>query len=171
MEQDSTQLDMDDARKRPKYLTVLCILSFISIGLALLTGFFNLVSGPSSEEQIKEMQVLMTDSANEMENIGADWLADMMSKGQGMAIDVNDNFYLASFVTIAYLLLGLLGVLKMWKGQAKGFHLYITYCLLSVISMYLYISPANISTFSVVINLMFSGLFILMYSRNLKWMR
>ena len=171
MEQDHNHLDMDETKKRPKYLTVLCILSFVSIGLALLTGLFNLVSGPSSVEELTEMQVLMTSSVNEMENLGADWLADMMKKGQKMAIEVNDNFYLASFVTITYLLLGLLGVLKMWKGEKRGFHLYISYCLLSVVSLYLYISPANISTFSVVVSLLLSGLFILMYSRNLHWMR
>jgi hypothetical protein len=171
MEQDHSQLDMDETRKRPKYLTVLCILSFISIGFFLSTGLVNLVSGPSSEEQMKEMQVLLTNSVNEMETLGADWLADMMSKVQERVIEENDNFYLASFVTITYLLLGLFGVLKMWKGEKRGFHLYITYCLLSVISMYLYVSPANISTFSVVASFMFSGLFILMYSRNLKWMQ
>ena len=78
MEQDHNHLDMDETKKRPKYLTVLCILSFVSIGLALLTGLFNLVSGPSSVEELTEMQVLMTSSVNEMENLGADWLADMM---------------------------------------------------------------------------------------------
>lgn len=171
MEQDDTQLDMDEIKKRPKYLQVLCILSFISIGIALLSGLFNLVSGPSSIEQIREMEVVMTNSVNEMERLNFDWLADMFEKGQAMAVEVNESFYLASFVTITYLLLGLLGVLKMWKGEKRGFHFYIAYCLLSVISMYLYISPSNIPTFSVVFNLMFSGLFILMYSRNLKWMR
>jgi|GEM_PF-6211965 len=44
----------EEQPKRPRGLQILCILTFISTGLGLLSGIGRLVSGPMSTEAIEE---------------------------------------------------------------------------------------------------------------------
>jgi hypothetical protein len=156
---------------RPGFLTVLCVLSFISTGLSLISGLVSLVLGPSTEEQMLEAKVEMTRAIGDLKDAGmASWV-DLMEKLQAMSEQINDNFYLASTLSLLTVIIGFYGVIKMWKGFKIGFHLYIGYCLLSIVTLYIYVSPSNIPSWIVIFNLLFSGLFIFLYSRNLKWMR
>lgn len=169
---DEFELDSAENRgPRPGFLTVLCVLSFISTGLGLLSGLFTIASGPQSEEQMLDAKVAMTKSISELKDLGMDSFVDMMEKLQLMTEQVNENFYLSSIITLITVGLGLFGVIKMWQGFKLGFHLYIGYCLLTIAGLYIYVSPANIPTMVVVWNLIFSALFVFLYSRNLKWMR
>lgn len=162
---------MEDERgKRPGFLTTLAILTLITVGLGLLSGLFNLASGPNSAEQMKEMRVELTTSLDELRNAGMDSLADVMEQIQSMTEDINNHFYLASVLNILILGIGLFAVIKMLRGYRLGFHLYIVYCLLSAGSVYAYVAPGNIPTLVIGFNLFFSALFIFLYSRNLKWM-
>ena len=141
--------EIEESTKRPKFLTVLCILSFVSTGFGLLFGLINMVMGPSSEEELLNAKVDMTNSISEMESVGMDSIVELMNKLQKMSEEINDHFYLASFLTVLTIGLGLYGVLKMWKGFKIGFHIYIVYCLLSIGAMYVYVSPENIPTHNV----------------------
>lgn len=163
-------LEIQERPSRPGFLTVLCVLSFISIGLGLVSGLINLLSGPMDEEQMLASKVEMTASLNELKSTGMDSMSELMMQIQAMSEQINQNFYLASILTLLTLVIGLVGVLNMWKGVKKGFHFYIVYCLLSIGAMYVYVSPENIPSVVVIFNLLISALFIFMYSRNLKWM-
>lgn len=167
---EETELMENENKRRPGFLTTLCVLSFISIGLGILSGLFNLIAGPSTEDQMLDQRVELTKSVSQLKNTGMHSLADLMDKIQLMSEDINNNFYLASFLNLVILLAGLFGVIKMLKGYKVGFHIYILYCLLSIGSMYAYVAAAHIPTLVIVVNLLISGLFILLYSRNLKWM-
>jgi hypothetical protein len=156
---------------RPKFLTVLCILTFISTGMSLVSGLYNLLFvGKQSQEAMLETKVAMAESISELKNLGMSSLVDMMEKIDRMSIEINDNFYLASMISLVTVGIGLFGAFKMWNGFKIGFHLYIVYNLLIVGAIYLYVSPGNIPTFVVIFNVFFSALFVFMYSRNLKWM-
>ena len=163
-------IEQDNAPQRPKYLKVLCILSFISTGAGLVSSFFSLLGGPASEDEMLEEKVEITKSINELSSMGMDGMSDLLVKIQAMTEQINDNFYFASIVALITVGIGFFGVLKMWKGFKVGFHLYIVYCLLSIGGLYLYVSPSNIPSVIVIFNLLFSGLFVLMYSKNLHWM-
>ncbi len=169
---DEFELDSAENRgPRPGFLTVLCVLSFITTGLGVLTNLFNFVSGPQSEEEMLEAKVALTQSISTFNDAGMSSLAEMFEKLQAMTEQVNDNFYLAAIISLVTVVIGLFGVLKMWQGFKIGFHLYIGYCLLSIAGLYFYVSAENIPTAVVVWNLVLSALFIFLYSRNLKWMR
>lgn len=157
-------------KRRPGFLTTLCILSFVWIGFSALSGFASLIGGPSSEEEMMEMKVEMATSKSELRSQNMDGFADMMEQLEGMMEDVNNSFYLASSLNVLITLLGLFSVFKMLTGFKLGFHLYIIYNLAAVGVMYLYVNPAHIPTFVVIFNLVFSGLFVFLYSRNLHWL-
>jgi len=164
--------NINQEEPRPRFLTVLCILTFIATGLSLLMGLFNLViTGPQSEEQMINAKVAMAQSINEMKDMGMTNFVDLMEKIQRMSVEVNDNFYFAGIFGLVLTVIGLYSALKMWKGFKIGFHIYIIYNLLAIGGIYLYVSAANIPTLFVVFNVVLSGVFILMYSRNLKWMK
>ena len=160
----------EEQKRRPGFLTTLCVLSFISIGIGILSGLVNLAAGPSTEDQMIDQRVEMTKSISQLKNTGMHSLADLMEKIQLMSEDINDNFYLAGSLNLIIVLAGLFGVIKMLKGYKMGFHVYILYCLLSIGSMYAYVAASHIPTMIIVVNLIISGLFIFLYSRNLKWM-
>jgi len=167
-----SELEGENVRgERPGFLTVLCVLSFISLGGSIVSTLLSFVSGRQSDEEMLDAKVALVKSTSELKSLGMDSFVEMMEQLQRMADQVNENFYLALIITFIALAIGLFGVIKMWQGFKLGFHLYIGYCLLTIAGMYLYVSPANIPTMLIIWNLLISGLFIFMYSRNLKWMQ
>ena len=156
--------------QRPTFLTVLCILSFVWIGISTIGGLATTLGGPASEEEMLQAKVDLVKSADEMRTLGMDGFAEMFEKIQRMAESTNANFYAVSIISIIVLLTGLYGVILMWKGRKLGFHLYIVYNLLTIIQLYFFVSPADIPSFVVIWNSILSGIFVLMYSRNLKWL-
>lgn len=166
MEIDNTQPE----EKRPTLLLVLCILTFINTGLTILTSLVQLVAGPSSEEQMLAEKVQLTKSANELKDAGMDAFAGLIEQMMAMTADIQANFYIAMTVAFVAPLLGLFGALQMFQGKKLGFHFYIIYNLISVGGIYLYVSPENIPSISIIFGLLLSGLYIFLYSRNLPWM-
>lgn len=162
--------ELNAPKPRPGFLTTLCILSFVWIGFAALSGFSSLMGGPSTEDEMVEMKVELAQSKNELRSQNMDGFADMMDQLEGMMEDVNNSFYLASSLNVLITILGLFAVFKMFKGYKIGFHLYIIYNLAAIGVMYIYVNPAHIPTFIVIFNLVFSGLFIFLYSRNIHWL-
>ncbi len=157
--------------KRPTFLTVLCILTFINIGINMLTLLFQLAVGPSSEEEVLAERVELTKATSQLEDAGMDGFAGMMDQLMAMTAEIQESFYLAMIVSLVTYLIGLFGALKMFQGQKIGFHLYIIYSLLAVGGVYLYISPQNIPSISIIFGLILSGIFVFMYSRNLSWLK
>lgn len=166
-------MDIDNAQreeKRPTLLLVLCILTFINTGLTIITSLVQLVAGPSSEEQMLAEKVQLTKSANELKDAGMDAFAGLIEQMMAMTADIQANFYMAMTVAFVAPLLGLFGALQMFQGKKLGFHFYIIYNLISVGGIYLYVSPQNIPSISIIFGLLLSGLYIFLYSRNLYWM-
>ena len=163
--------DFEANEPRPQFLKVLCILSFVSVGLSLLFSIAGLLLGPTGEEEMLALKVDRTAVISDLKDMGLYSMADVMTKVQRMTVEINDNFYFASLIGLITLGIGLYGVLKMWRGAKIGFHFYIIYSLLSIGALYLYVSPNNIPSMVVIFNLLISGIFIFMYARNLKWMR
>jgi hypothetical protein len=155
---------------RPSFLTVLCILSFISLGLSLLSGLMGLISGPMGEEMVLEQKMEWAKMADELRSVGADGFVRIIDQFSRMIDSLNANHYGNTIVTIFVRLIGIVGVILMWKGRKNGFHLYIVYSILAIIQLYFFVSPADIPTVMIVVNLVISGLFVFLYSRNLKWM-
>ncbi len=172
MSEGYTELEQnqEENKKRPVLLTVLCILSFIVVGFGLLGVLFSLIGGEPTEDQIMETYNLSINFANDMRDKQVIWLAEAIEQSADLVVYQQHRFWLVSLVNLVMYATGFIGVLFMIKGKRLGFHLYIIYCLIGVGGMFL-IAPSNlISVPSIIMSLIFSGLFVFLYSRNLKWM-
>jgi hypothetical protein len=157
--------------KRPKFLTVLCILTFISTGMDILSGFPKLLGGPMSAEQMDEQKVEMAKSIDQMRELDMESLAVMLEKLERMMEGLNAHFYASTSVAVVVLMIGISAAILMWLGRKIGFHVYIAYSLISVLQVYLFVPPSDIPSIIIILNLLISGVFIFMYSRNLKWLQ
>jgi hypothetical protein len=165
------QQPVNEQKKRPKFLLVLCILTFISTGFEFLGSLLKLVSGPLNNDQMQSQLVSFQEGIDKMKEIGADSFVDSMQTSIRMFKQVNENHYLAAFISIIVCVLGAYAALRMFKGYRLGFHLYIIYSILSFVSIYAYVSIGNVPTNYVLFGSAISLVFILLYSRNLKWMQ
>jgi hypothetical protein len=156
---------------RPTLLKVLCILSWVYTGLSFIVTLGAFFQGPLNDEEMTFQKVELAKSTAEMRDVKMDFLADTFDQLQRMSEATNSNFYASSIITLSVILLGILGVYLMWQGKRTGFHLYIVYNLMTIAQLYIFISPSDIPTFMVVFNLIFSGLFIFLYSRNMDWLK
>lgn len=159
-----------EEKKRPTMLTVLAVLSFIYIGISIISNFFQLIRGPFTEDELYEMKVDSAKQITEMKTLGADWVVDLLEKSQRMIEDLNSNFYLALSITLISFIIGLVGVIMMLKRRKLGFHLYIIYNIIAVGAVFLYASPANVPAFATIFNVIIAALFIFLYSRTLHWL-
>lgn len=169
--EDFTQTMNEEREPRPRFLTTLCVLTFISTGLSTISNLFSLITGPLSDEQLKDVQVMMMDFADQMKSANMDSVAVVYEKLFRIQEATNANHYVFVLSTLVILGVGIFAAIKMMKGSKLGFHLYIIYSFLSVVQLYFFVSASTIPTFMVVTNIVFSLLFIFLYSRNLKWMR
>lgn len=165
-------IDQEEApKRRPVFLTVLGILTFVSTGFGVLGLLLSLVNGPSSDDEVERVVAQSMTSVNELREMGATYMADQMEKIARMNIYINENFYpmlMANFVTLVF---GIGGVILMWRGRKLGFHSYIIYNLLSILGIYVTVPAAEVPSLMIILGVIFSAIFIFMYSRNLKWMK
>lgn len=169
----SEVLEQEERReKRPVFLTVIGILSLINIGWALLTNFFSLIGGPMNEEELEEAKIEVTKSINQVRGTeGMEWFEDFMRSIIDMIESTNANHTMNVLTGLLILLIGLVGVIFMLKGRKLGFHVYIIYSFLASVQIYLFVSPSLLSNMIVILSLFLSGIFVLLYGLNLKWMK
>jgi hypothetical protein len=159
--------EIEEEKKMPVFLKVLCILSFIYIGIILIPSIFGLFSGPMSETELNEtfqnVSSLVPNSISKKEKAR---LLELAYEKQKV---MNDKFYLNATINIWVYSLGFFGVFKMFKKrQRSGYYLYLVYSALSVFSLYLILPTKLISMEDVLALLLWSGIMVSLYTINLK---
>lgn len=156
--------------KRPTFLTVLSVFSFISIGFGLLGTLLGLISGKMSSEQMEQVKIEAARQVESLQSTGMEDFSQLFEQIFRINEYINNNFYVHNLVSLLSLLVGLFGVLFMLRAQKKGFHMYIIYNILNLLLVYVSVPANEVPSFMTISNLIFSGLFVFLYSRNLKWM-
>lgn len=135
--------------KRPAFLTVICILSFVGIGFAVLgyIGAFALLG--------------MAESAmSSMEGMAEEMGATVTT---GPSTGVIWAYIVVGFLTA---IVSLIGVLQMWKLKKMGFTLYAGATVVGMIMGIVYAGVA-----ASIVGIIISIGFIVMYGLNLKHMK
>lgn len=164
-------IDQEEPKRRPVFLTVLGILTFVSTGLSVIGLLFSLLTGPQSDDVIENEVAKGMTSVEELRDMGATYMADQMEKIIRLPIYTNEHFYLLQMANFVTLFFGIAGVILMWRGRKIGFHSYIIYSILAVLSVYVAVPVNEVPSLMIILGVIFSALFIFMYSRNLKWMK
>ena len=161
--------DMQPTRA-PRFLLTLVILTLLNTGLALLGGVFSLVVGKPSEKEILASKVQMAKSIVELKKVNLEYFVDLLQKIEGITDAMHANFMMFNLLGIFIAGIGAASAFMMLKRMKLGFHAYIVYSFLSILSVYAFVAPVNVPSVFILINTIFAGLFVFLYSRNLKWL-
>lgn len=151
--------------RRGRMLQVLCILSWIYIGLYFVFMLPGLFQGQSSSEEMAERKIAIIEMA-EAFNLSKEQVQE------SVLIDErnNEHFYLDYSSSIVFCLIGFISVLQMWRLQKAGYWMYIVYSLAPIgISFYIKQGLDSAVT-SAIMAVLFSGVFIILYGTQLKRM-
>lgn len=153
-----------------KFVKVLCILSFISIGFGIIGALGNLAVGKQSIEQYEDTEAILygtyADMGIDLENFPSVITALEFQKHVNF-----ESFYINILLAIVALSAGLFGVLKMLKMEKKGYHFYIVYCALPLITFFV-VAPLDLIHWTFFAGPIFtSALFLILYGVNVKHMK
>lgn len=162
----------DKKPKRPNFLVVLAVLSYVSIGIGTLAIVFSLIAGPSSLEQLEQDEAQLYESIQVMEDAGMEDVVEIFEKSMQQAQYINNEvFYSFNILTLLSLIIGFIGVYTMMQLKKIGFHLYVAYSLLPIIIMYALIPMELIIGASIITSVILSAIFCVLYGLNLKHMK
>jgi hypothetical protein len=170
-----TDLDLvlentEQPTKPPTFLIVLVILTLLNTGLAFLGGVYSIVVGKPSEKEILESKVQMAKPIIELRKLEMDYFVDVFTKLEAINDAMYANFMMFNLLGIFIALIGAASALMMLFRMKLGFHAYIVYSFLSILSVYAFVAPVNVPSILILLNTIFAGLFVFLYSRNLKWL-
>ena len=148
--------------KRPKFLTVLCILSFVGIGISLVTGIINYFSYSA-----------LASAGTALGNLGGDANSEKMGDAlNAIANSLGFDYSKMALVSLIQALLNLpilAGVILMWKQKKLGYYIYAPFELIQP-TMPLIMGLGLVGGITAIIGLVFAIAFIVMYGLNLKHM-
>ena len=145
MEAEKTNLNIlpSEPQKRPDLLTVLCVLTFIGSGLSFFSYLVFSMSFDSISEVLSESEIDLP--------------------GMDMILNTPISFYYSGTLLFG---ISFWGAIKMWNLKKAGFHLYTASQILLIILQVIYMGQYGFPYLSVFI----TGVFVLLYFRNLKYM-
>lgn len=146
--------------QRPTFLTVLCILSFIASGWGIIWSIIVLLGAIAAQALVSGTDAGLEGLQEEMAAEGYE-----MSSTAATATETASMGMVWAYVIVTVLatIIGLIGVIRMWKLNKSGFYLYAG---ASVATLIVGLMIA-FSTFSIILTVAF----IAMYAMNLKHMK
>lgn len=165
--------DLNPEGKRPRSLNVLLILSAIYIVMSLSATLQAISSGPLTQNQLEEGTADFYSSIAELRSQGlGQELTDMAEVMIETSFYVNNEvFYLTNNLRLLELLIGAISLVLMFQLKKVGFHLYLLYSLMPIITTYITLPQELILTASIIIMVFIGGLFALLYGTKLKYMK
>lgn len=139
--------------RRPSFLSVLCVLTFIGSGCSLLSNFcmglsFDMLRTMLQEDAFASYWAMMPEMQANMERM----------------FEVPRYYYFLAGILYS---VSLAGAVMMWSLKRKGFHFYtIAQCMVILLEMLLV--PATGLPWSA---LVWTGLFVALYGVHLKYMQ
>ena len=161
----------EPTNQRPKRLTILLVLTLINTGSSIFFGLLTVLFFKPTAADLKKERLEMAKSIVELKDLGLDSLVEMLEKVQSMTEVLNEHFISSNLVNIAIAMIGAAAAYLMFKRNHLGFHGYIIYNLLACVSVYFFVSPAMVPSIILIVNLIISLIFVLLYAKHLTWMK
>ncbi|MDR1755915.1 MAG: hypothetical protein LBR65_03015 [Culturomica sp.] len=149
---------------RPTLLTVLCILTFIGSGWALLSNVTSYFTADAAAD-------VMMEQMDQMEQLGegggSSFLSGLLSSSQEMLPYLKP----ITGITSVLALLSLLGAILMFRLRKTGFYLYTGAQILMLFVAPVFVGFSGMVVWNTVMAAILTLLFIILYSLNLKYMK
>jgi hypothetical protein len=157
-------------KKRPVFLLVLVILSSINMSVSLLGSFSGMLGAKPDAKMIKQAKLEFANMREQLEEGGAADFTYIIDQMESVTDNMFKHFQAYNSVQFLVLVLGLTGVILMYQRRKLGFHFYIIYSLGLVVLPYLFNPITGIPTILTIVGILYGGVWVLLYSRNLHWM-
>lgn len=155
------QKPVQEAPKRPTFLTVLCILTFIGSALALISAVYGYFS-------IRSSAALFDTSMSGMDGMEG---SGMMSELQQTMQKAVENALPNLIIGVVCALLCLFGAIQMWKQLKMGFYIYCVGELVPPIAGFILGAGGMLGSASAIIAMLFAAIWVTLYAVNLKHMK
>lgn len=131
------------------------------------------MNGPLSEEALDAELANLYVSAADLQSsgIGEQFVRIIDTMIENAIYINNEAFLITNLSTLITLIVGAFSIFLMFKLRKIGFHLYIIYSILPIITMYIITPMEMILTFSVITTVFIGALFAVLYGVNLKHMK
>ena len=158
--------DLNIKNERPGFLTVLCIMSFVVSGFMLLYSVFNIMN---YDEVSQREAVELMSQAVEGKSIIEDTFGGRENSMQIIGKEEIENHTVLTLISFLSIILSLIGVFMMFNLKKIGFHFYLSSKVIALIPLLIFtLSLPIVVTYAIVS--LFAIAFVIMYSRNLKFM-
>lgn len=157
--------------QRPVALTVFCILSWVWMAIYAYGVISDLASGQLSDDDIRQQELVLLESLNDQDPevmLQSSWV---VTESIDMLKITQANFGLLNGINVLQLLIGLAGVIFMFRLKKIGFHLYIIYSLISIIYWTYFFGEFQLGLVMALFSGFFGGLFVMLYAFQLKHMK
>ena len=156
-------METSNIKKRPTGMTILLVLSFINACWNIFSSLISLLVKPGMSEMLSNGQ--FDEMMKPFSAMGGDF-AKAMDEGMQIFSQIDSKFYI---ILLVLFIASLIGVIKMFKGDKRGFHIYsiAQICMLIDNSMFVYPLQKPSPFFS---DLMLTAMFILLYYLYFKRM-
>ena len=156
-------------KERPIFLTIVCILSYVLLGMSILNGLVNAIFGRATAALSPFIQRIMERDV------------DLDNLPYGLRTLVEESFFIAhkamEFATTMAVLstlmsvIALFGVISMWQLKKTGFYLYTGAKIFILLIPFIFLGFNFISYIVSTVNGVFVILFIILYAVNFKHMK
>jgi hypothetical protein len=160
---------MTENNKRPVFLTVLCILTFVGSSIIIVKNLIALAVSPmiSSMKDVAESQ--MDQSMGQMSGASPGF-ASLMQKFMGLGMSALEHFKGILLIQITAAAIALAGALLMWKLRKTGFYVFIGAKVILVLAVFTILGANGMALLAVVGSFLVAAVFITLYALNLKAM-
>jgi len=155
--------------KRPVFLLVLVIMSSINIGISTMGSLSAILGATPDAAVIKEARLDFAKMRYQLEVANGSDFIYIVDQMEMVTMNMFAHFHTYNSVQLIFLLLGLTGVILMFKRKRLGFHFYIVYSLGLVILPYFFNSIQQIPTILTIVGVIYGAVWVILYSRNLHW--
>lgn len=153
--------------QRPTFLTVLCILSWISAVWSFLSSAMSIATKEKALDALRQSkESLEIQSGNE----SLSFMEGFMNNSLASIQDTIDHFMLINTSNLTLYAAQIVAVFFMFKLQKKGFWLYTFVQILLLIMPFIYMTTNSVMLLGSGFTLLISGAFVAMYATNLKHM-
>lgn len=153
-----------EASKRPTFLTVLCILTWVGCGISIIMGFLGFLAAKAASAFVgaaTDMAAAATDGMT------AEGEAAVKAMNSGMT-----NIYIYIIGVVVAALLCLFGSIQMWKLKKTGFFIYVAGQVIGLAIPFIFpIGGTSSGMMSGAVGMIFPVLFIVLYGLNLKHLK